>query len=143
MKKLLIFLAMLLPVATVSAESRPIDSSALPIEAQQFIQKHFPQQKVVFASIDSGMFDTDYDVRLDNGTKLEFNSKGTCKDAESKQGLLPVSIMPSYVVEYVKANFPTAAYYKIECDNRTVEVEISNGLEITFNQQGKVIEIDD
>lgn len=134
---------MLLPVATASAESRPIDSSALPIEAQQFIQKHFPQQKVVFASIDSGLFDTDYDVRLNNGTKLEFNNKGVCKDAENKQGLLPVSIMPNYVVEYVKANFPTAAYYKIECDNRTIEVEISNGLEITFNQQGEVIEIDD
>ncbi len=143
MKKLVILLAMLLPVATVSADSRPIEKSALPSEAQQFIQQHFPQQKVVFATIDSGLFDTDYDVRLDDGTSLEFNGKGVCKDAENKRGQLPVSIMPGFVVEYVKANFPTATYYKIERDNRTIEVTISNDLEITFDQQGKVIEIDD
>ena len=111
--------------------------------AQHFIKKHFPQQRVVFATIDSGMFDTDYEARLDNGTKLDFDRQGVWKEIENEHGLLPESVIPQYALDYVKANFPGRSFVKIERDNRKVEVELNNDLEIVFDKHGKVLHIDD
>lgn len=130
-------------IAAATADNRPIQVDALPNTAQHFIKKHFPQQRVVFATIDSGMFDTDYEARLDNGTKLDFDRQGVWKEIENEHGLLPESVIPQYALDYVKANFPGRSFVKIERDNRKVEVELNNDLEIVFDKHGKVIHIDD
>ena len=58
---------------------KPISVNALPAKAQTLISNHFSNQKVMLATIESGVINRSYDVVLQNGTKLEFDKKGNLK----------------------------------------------------------------
>ena len=55
---------------------KPISVNALPAKAQILLNNHFNGQKVMLATIESGVVSRSYDVVLQNGTKLEFDKKG-------------------------------------------------------------------
>ena len=97
MKKLI--MAILLIMATASAahaafDKYTIDRSNLPQAAQDMLQEYFSKAKVSMIKIDKHLLKkTDYDVKLVNGTKIEFNNAGKwtsvdCKTREVPQGLI-------------------------------------------------------
>ena len=59
-----------------AGNDKPISVNALPIKAQTLLSNHFYNQKVMLATIESGIINKSYDVVLQNGTKLEFDKKG-------------------------------------------------------------------
>ena len=52
-----------------------------------FILVHFNGQKVMLATIESGVINKSYDVVLQNGTKLEFDKKGNLTEIDCKLGI--------------------------------------------------------
>ena len=73
----ILFLSMLVMSVTVWAgNDKPIQISQMPQAAQQFIQKHFANQSVAVAKMESELLDKNYDVIFTNGDKVEFNKKG-------------------------------------------------------------------
>ena len=63
-----------------AGNDKPISVNALPVKAQTILQNHFNGQKVMLATIESGVISRSYDVVLQNGTKLEFDKKGNQTD---------------------------------------------------------------
>ena len=61
---------------------KPINVKELPAKAQTLLSKHFKGQKVMLATIESGVLSRSYDVVLRNGTKLEFDKKGNLPEVE-------------------------------------------------------------
>ena len=59
-----------------AGNDKPIAINALPVKAQTLLSNHFNNQKVMLATIESGIINKNYDVVLQNGTKLEFDKKG-------------------------------------------------------------------
>ena len=58
-------------------DSYKIERKNLPEEAQQMLKDYFPKAKVSLIKVDRHLLKkTDYDVRLTNGTKIEFSNKG-------------------------------------------------------------------
>lgn len=121
---------------------KPISVNALPAKAQALLTKHFSYQKVVLATIESDIIGKNYDVVLKNGTKLEFDKKGNLTEIDCKQGTVPALFIPQAIKNYLKANYAGQSVKKIEMNKNEYEVELTNGLDLTFNKHFQLIDID-
>lgn len=121
---------------------KPISVNALPAKAQALIRNHFSNQKVALATIESGVISKSYDVVLRNGTKLEFDKKGNLTEIDCKRGAVPAKLIPKAIKIYLQHNYPDQVVKKMEIKKNEYEVELENGLELTFNKHFKLIDID-
>ena len=125
-----------------AGNDKPISVNALPAKAQTLLSQHFNGQKVILATIESGIVSRSYDVVLQNGTKLEFDKKGNLTEIDSKQGIVPVQLIPQAIKNYLKDNYAGQSVKKIEMNKNEYEVELTNGLDLTFNKHFQLIDID-
>ena len=125
-----------------AGNDKPIAVNALPVKAQSLLNNDFKNQKVMLATIESGVVKKSYDVVLQNGTKLEFDKKGNLTEIDCKQGKVPAKLIPQAIRNYLKENYPAQAVKKIEMNKNEYEVELANGLDLTFNKHFQVIDID-
>ena len=56
---------------------------------------------------------------------------------------LPTGFMPQAMVNYVTANFPGVNIVKINKERSKFEVELRNGIELVFDQNGNFLSYDD
>ena len=125
-----------------AGNDKPINVNELPAKAQTLLNKHFKGQKVMLATIESGVVSRSYDVVLRNGTKLEFDKKGNLTEIDCKQGIVPSQLIPQPIKNYLKENYPAQAVRKIELNKKEYEVELTNGIDLTFNKHFQLIDID-
>ena len=125
-----------------AGNDKPISVNALPAKAQTLLSQHFNGQKVMLATIESGVVSKSYDVVLQNGTKLEFDKKGNLTEVDCKQSIVPDQLIPQAIRNYLKENYPAQAVKKIEMNKNEYEVELANGLDLTFNKHFQLIDID-
>lgn len=133
---------MLVLATTASAgNDKPIQVSQLPQTAQQFIKKYFGDRKVAFAKEESD-FRKSYEIAFTTGDKIEFDRKGEWTDIDCKYSAVPAGIVPAQIVAYIAENYPDSQVVQIERDTRSTEVKLDNRMEIKFDKQHRVIEMD-
>lgn len=123
-----------------------IDRNDLPETAQNFLKEHFPKTKIGMIKTDKHLLKkTDYDVKLVNGTKIEFNNAGKWTSVDCKTREVPEGIIPRSIRTYVKKIFPDVKIVKIEKTTTKYEVGLSDDVELTFNLLGqfKSMKMDD
>ena len=125
-----------------AGNDKPINVNELPAKAQTLLSKHFKGQKVMLATIESGVVSRSYDVVLRNGTKLEFDKKGNLTEIDCKQSIVPSQLIPQPIKTYLKENYRGEAVRKIEWNKKEYEVELTNGIDLTFNKHFQLIDID-
>lgn len=148
MKKILMMLAVAsFGMIAISCEDdeQVISASKLPTNAQSFIQTHFTGAIItrVVKDTEGG---TEYDVRLDNGFKLEFNKSGNWREVEGYGIEIPASFiaeLPTGIPDYITANHATQTLTKIELNKASYEVELTGGLELIFDASGTFVRYDD
>ena len=147
MKKLTIIFASLAlmasSVAAFAGNDRIITVAELPAASQQFIKAHFAGVEVSYAKVDEEMFDKDYKVVFVNGSKVEFAKDGQWKEVDCKYGEVPAAVVPQQIRDYVAKNFAGRKIVSIDRDKRDWEVKLDNGLDLKFDLQFRLIEIDD
>ena len=147
MKKSTLFLAALLcmMMQTVStfASDRLIPTEQLPAAAMAFIQENFPGEGVTFAKIDFDNGRKQYEVRLNNGTELDFDKKGNWDKVDCKFNAVPAHLVPEVIANYVNTSYPNTMVVKIDKERYGFKIELSNDLELKFNKQGVLFDIDD
>jgi len=119
-----------------------IPVSQLPAAARTFVQKTFPGKKILYAQKDH-FFSSKYDVRLDDGTEVDFERNGMWDKVDCHYTVVPASLIPAAIANYVKANFPESIVTKIDKERHGYDVELSNELELKFNKRGMLIGMDD
>lgn len=129
-------------MAANAGNDKPISVNALPAKAQTLLNNHFNSQKVMLATIESGVVCRSYDVVLQNGTKLEFDKKGNLTEINCKQGIVPALLIPQAIKNYLKDNYAGQSVKQIEMNKNEYEVELTNGLDLTFNKHFQLIDID-
>lgn len=132
-----------LAVTPTMAEDVAITAQRLPQEAQKFLKEHFSQNKVSAAMHDKDISDNDYTVILDNGTKIEFDSKGKWESVKSRSGKMPAGVVPVKIQGYITEHYPTSGIEKIERKRYGYEVELTNDLDLKFDSNGRFVGIDD
>ena len=145
MKKLgLIISAMFLTLGVACADvDRPISVNELPQKAQKFLKEHFSNREVSFAKEDPELLHKEYEVVLTDGTKIEFMAGGEWKSVDCRYGSVPAAIVPKQIADYVAKHYPDVKIIKIDRDRRDYEVSLSNRLELTFDMQFNLVDIDD
>ncbi len=119
-----------------------INQSDVPQEIKDYVSTHFSQNKILQTLKDNEGLILTYDVLLDSAISLEFNrSKEIISiDGNSK---LPDSVIPEKIREYVNTNYPAYFITDWEKESRKVQqIELSNGLDLEFDNDGKYLKMD-
>lgn len=144
MKKLVILLAVILGIFTASArDNYSHDSAILPNSAQTILKNNF-KAGVSHIKIEKDFGKIkEYDVVLNDGTEVTFDSHGNWKDIEVRQNAsVPSTLVPKAISEYVKLNQKKVKITGIEKNRSGYEVELSNGVEMKFNSEGQFLRYD-
>lgn len=146
-KIILMAIAMTLTTTlSASADKYSINRSDLPQTAQEFLTKHFPKSRVSMVKTDNHFLKpTDYDVKLVNGTKIEFDRKGNWTSVDCKSKGVPESLILKPIRNYISKNFPGTFVVSIDKKTTYFEVELNDGIELKFDRLGgfKSMKMDD
>lgn len=141
MKKFVLFILMM--ILSVSASYAFIDSyvisrDKLPEEAQQMLQEYFPKAKVSLIKIDRHLLKkTDYDVKLTNGTTIEFSNKGKWRSVDSGTKAVPEELVPKTIRTYVAKNYAGLSIVSIRKSASGYEIGLSDNVKLKFNLLGQ------
>lgn len=143
MKKIFAIAAIALAsLQIIKADDRPVTFAQLPAAAQAFINTNYPDEKISYATVDDDLILPDYNVMLANGVKIQFEHNGSLEKIESRAGV-PENLIPFQIKDYVKLHYPDAIFLGYEIGRKSYEVKLSNRLELKFNKNFILIEIDD
>ena len=151
MKKTMIYLvsAIAFIFTLAGCEEVKINGNRLPDTARTFIKENFPHTSVLSAEKEREDGQKQYNVRLADGTEIEFDAKGNWKSIECEFSLLPEAALLPTISEYIAANYPGSKAYKIDKKYGGYEVEISapsgsapqasSSIELIFNAFGEFV----
>jgi len=110
-RKLALLAVMILGVISASAiiplDKYSINRKDLPQAAREMLDENFPKAKVSMIKVDKHLLKrTDYDVKLTNGTKIEFSNKGRWTLVDCKKKSVPESLVPKAIRSNVAKNIP-------------------------------------
>lgn len=120
-----------------------ISKNQLPAQAQSFLNENFADVKISYAKQETDFIERSYEVVLADGTKLEFTKKGNWKEVDCRYSEVPSAIVPALIKNFINENYSGSRVLKIERDSRGYEVKLSNKLELKFNNDFKIVDIDD
>lgn len=146
MKKIMLTAALLFAgiTASLADNDRPIALDKLPAAAQTFLKTHFADLTLAYAVEDPKFVGSEYEVTYTDRTEVDFRSNGEWSSVERRYVAVPASIVPAQISAYVaKSSFSNQYIKKVERDAYTWEIELSNGIEIKFDKEFRVIDIDD
>ena len=127
-----------------ACSDKPVAVEQLPEPVKAFIQQHFPGQTITYAEKDVELTGSKYDVVLADGTRVDFDTDNVWDKIECTMASpVPTALIPAPIVTHIQTNFPDAMILKIDKDYDGYEVELANGLELKFNKQGVLTEMDD
>ena len=139
MKQILI--ALLATTATLgtamASNPKNILTDKLPKEARQLIRSNYPHQTLTRLTTHWENDIPLYQAKLDNGTRLYFDSFGDWNVIDNPDESLPKGIVPRKITRYVKKNFPnqyivTAAHNPL---TGSYGIILDNDWELTFDEK--------
>lgn len=133
--------ALILGAAAASAalplDKYSINRKDLPEAAQATLNEHFPKAKVSMVKVDRHLLrKTDYDVRLTDGTKIEFSNKGRWTSINSKKKGVPESLVPKSIRNSAAKKYPGEKIVKISRSSLYFIVGLANGKELKYDRLG-------
>lgn len=139
----MLVLAGILLTGLASCEKETVLSEAeIPEEITEYIETHFPDNKIIQIVKDVEGFTKTYEVFLQGDFWLEFNRQKEIIDIEGRTEL-PASVIPTKIAEYVNETFPDNFILEWELERKKQKVGLDNDIDIEFNLDGDFIRIDD
>ena len=146
MKRILLFAFSVLVLGLSAAKAdndRVITKEKLPAAAQRFVNEHFGSLKISYVKEERDLFERNYEVVFTDGTKVEFLRNGNWKEVDCRYGEVPAVLVPEPVRKYISENYPNEKVLRIDRDRHDYEVKLSNRLELIFDRNFNIIDIDD
>lgn len=140
-RKLLAFFPILLGVWMLSScdDEKKIDFGDLPSEARSFIKNYFPSADILSIVQEKEDGRKEYQVKLSDGTDMEFDEDGEWTNIECYFIPLPTGILPANVITKVEELHPEAYINGVEKElgGYVVEVTDAGGIDwdMRFNAQ--------
>ena len=140
-RKLLAFFPILLGVWMLSScdDEKKIDFGDLPSEARSFIENYFPSADILSIVQEKEDGRKEYQVKLSDGTDMEFDEDGEWTNIECYFSPLPTGILPATVITKVEELHPEAYINGVEKElgGYVVEVTDAGGIDwdMRFNAQ--------
>lgn len=117
--------------------------SDLPVQSRTFLTEHFGNMPVAHIKIEKNWLGVKgYDVILTDGTKVEFTKDGEWKEVKGHRQGIPSAIIPASILRYLRQHYDGIAVTAIDKDSRDYELDLKNGVELTFDRQGNFLTLD-
>ena len=142
MKRFILSVLVALFAVAAMAHDKMIPYVELPQKARTFIESNFDRNKVVAITEECDRR-TEYEVRMSDGTKVEFDGNGEWTKVSVRQGTVPVALVPEAIAKQVATSYPNATIVQIEKRGTGYEIELSDDREMLFDAAGNVVKIDD
>ncbi len=134
----------LLVLLMTACSDKPVVPEQLPAPVRTFVQGTYPGATITFAQKDLELTGWKYEVFMADGTHIEFDTDDAWDKIESPMAKpIPTQVIPAPIATHLQANFPSAFVTKIEKERNGYEVELSNGIDLKYNKQGALTEMDD
>lgn len=118
----------------------------LPQNSQEFIAQHFSSETITYVEKDNWtpLKDDDmYEVHFSSGLEMSFNKAGEITEIEAARDQnIPSDALPDEILAYVNSNYPDFKIKSWEKDGKEQDVELSNGVDLEFDKNGKFLRVD-
>lgn len=102
------------------------------------LAEYFPKAKVSLIKIDRHLLKkTDYEVRLTNGSTINFSNKGKWRSVNCGKRSVPEGLVPKCIIAYVTKNYPDVSIVSIRKTVSEYEIGLSDSIVLKFNLLGK------
>ena len=128
MKK--VFILLIIFSSVLAADDWKVDPNELPQSAIDFINKFFPNNRIILAERDRKK----YEIVLENGVELEFFINGELKDVA-----VPPEKQKKTVANTVSVTFPNTTITKIKKKWNLYEVKLNNSMALYIDVNGQLL----
>lgn len=111
-------------------------------EILTFVDLHYPNDEIIQVTKEEEYRDVEFNVTLSNGAQLNFSEKYVIREITDFGGIPSTALNP-VMVDYLEENFSNLKVVDWEVLKYRQEVELSNGLEMVFDLDGRFVRIDD
>ncbi|KIQ14603.1 hypothetical protein RT99_22455 [Flavobacterium sp. MEB061] len=118
---------------------KKIEVSELPQPAQEFLKKHFNNTTVDIAKKDAEHGEKGYEVKLKDGTEVEFWKDGSYREVDGDDKPIPTDFIPQAVKDYVAKNHPNEKITHIDYGHKDLDVDLTNKIDLEFTKEGKIL----
>lgn len=127
-----VFVLMFMLVSLCAFAEKQISVNELPADAKSFLNTHFTNVAIATVEKDFENLSIEYEVKLVDGTEIDFDSKGVWKSISVLDGkAIPSEIIPKCVSNYLKSKGKNQQVEELSRERRGYyEVELSNGEEL-------------
>ena len=133
MKK--VFILLIIFSSVLAADDWKVDPNELPQSAIDFINKFFPNNRIILAERDRKK----YEIVLENGVELEFFINGELKEVEGNYVAVPPEILPKTVANTVSVTIPNTTITKIKKKWNLYEVKLNNSMALYIDVNGQLL----
>lgn len=135
----LLFASVVFACSDDSDKDYAVSFDQLPQQVQSFVKQFFSDYTVQSAEA-SG---SGWDVNFTNGTEIDFNSEGSWTSIDCGPGIaVPYDLVPLNIHTFVEQNYPSAEVVEISRTSTEYEIELSNGIDATFDLHGNFLHFD-
>jgi Protein of unknown function (DUF2874). len=142
MKTKIAFAVLLLGLAVSANAQKKIETTELPKAAQEFLQKHFSHTSIEVAKKDAEHGEKGYEVKLKDGTEVEFWKDGSYREVDGGKNPIPTAFIPDSIKDYVAKNYPNEKITHIDYGHKDLDVDLTNGIDLEFTKEGKFLKAD-
>ena len=134
-----LFAAVFFACSDDSDKESPVSFDQLPEQAQSFVKLVFSDSAV--QSVETS--GSGWNVNFTNGTEIDFNSEGSWTSIDCGLGVtVPYDLVPVNIHTFVEQNYPSAGVVEISRTTSEYEIELSNGIDATFDLHGNFLHFD-
>lgn len=139
MKMRITFATVLLGFAISANAQKKIAVTELPQPAQDFLKKHFSHTTIDVAKKDAEHGEKGYEVKLKDGTEVEFWKDGSYREVDGGDQPIPTAFIPAAVKDYVAKNYPNEKITHIDYGHKDLDVDLTNKIDLEFTKEEKLI----
>ena len=142
MRKSFLLAVIVFLTCTACGKDQIINYDQLPANAKSTIEKYFDRNNIAYVKKD-GIGDwVKYEVKFLNQDEVDFNANGDVRSVEMKSGAVPSDLVPQQILDFVAKNYASQTIVEYSVTYRGYKIELSSGLEIQFDKQCNVTELD-
>lgn len=119
-----------------------LTGNAIPAGIITYVNAHFASNAILKVVKETDDNEVNYEVYLQGNIELEFNAAVQIISISSDTQL-PNSVIPQNILAYVTSNYPGQFITEWELEDDNQQVELNNGIEITFSLNGAFISVDE
>lgn len=135
----------LFTTAVFAGNDIPVQVKELPDAARTFLDTEFRGIQVASATMEQDA-PKSYEVTLVDGTQIDFDAHGHWTEVKCRNSVVPATLVPRQIQEFVKRNNPDQAVVNIERKGREgrlgYEIELTDGTELDFNRDLRLVGMD-